>query len=164
MCGALGREIRCSNCTCSCAADTWTPRRMGPHVSGTTARTVILRIRLGADSVGDGRRRSGRQTARRTRRAPTPHRDFSPVPGRSTFLFPHFSGASNVYQACRPARIRPSASAYAGVAGGTNSPVVATSPVVRGQRHHIRLVELSTCAYVLPKQTPRSVCIFSKKN
>ena len=34
----LRTRIRCSYCTCSCAADTWAPRRMGPHVSGTTAR------------------------------------------------------------------------------------------------------------------------------
>ncbi|KAG2537466.1 hypothetical protein PVAP13_9NG297573 [Panicum virgatum] len=35
-----GREIRCSYCTCNCAADTWVLRRMGPHVNGATARAV----------------------------------------------------------------------------------------------------------------------------
>ena len=33
-------EIRCSYCTCSCAADVWAHAPWGPRVSGTTARAV----------------------------------------------------------------------------------------------------------------------------
>ncbi|KAG2605178.1 hypothetical protein PVAP13_4NG144819 [Panicum virgatum] len=54
---AEGMRIRCSNCTCSCAADTWAPRRMGPHVSGTTARAVTAPDLRRGGGDGRGRRR-----------------------------------------------------------------------------------------------------------